>query len=428
MFLENYKTYVSNSEANDSYHLWSALVALSTVVSRKVWIEQGMFKVYPNLYVVLVGPPGNRKTTAMSVAKKLIRETVGAKFFSAEATTRESLIRAMAANQMTYVLSEQQAPVVYTPLTVCVTEFSEFLGAGGAGMVNFLTTIYDQDYYDYKTKNKGNDEIINPYFVMLGCTTPAWITARLKDDVISGGFSRRAIFVYEYERAKRIAFPLIHDFQLKAWEDLLEYTKRVSQVVGEFSWADGAKEFYEDWYVKLEIPDDPNISGYFESKHIQLLKVSMLLSLSESLDRVLTVRHLECGLALLASVETNLAKVFEGMGRNELNSVATKIMDVMRKMQRVPYRRLERIFFRECSADEFYKITLHLFQTQQLVKLTTSNGGDSLICLPEAVPAQATLQTQSGVAVLPQTSAAKLTASVQQQPETVQPPELPPEG
>jgi hypothetical protein len=331
-FLSDYREFSRGSEAHPTYHTFSALVALSSIVSRRVWIAQGYFNVFPNLYVVLVGPPGNRKTSAMSIAKGLIRELKVIPF-SAEAVTKEKLVIDMHDQERSIegcreAWKKQQ---VYSPFTVMVTELSEFLGANTFGMVSFLTTIYDQDFYESRTKNKGDILVTGPFLNLLACTTPDWITTYLRSDVISGGFSRRAIFVLETGKSGRIPFPEVTSAAQTAWNNLLLYSLKLLKVHGQFTWDAEAKEFYTNWYKDLEMPVEETIIGYYETKHMQLLKISMLIALSESTDLVLRMEHLLFGLELLKLAETNLLRVFAGIGRNELNTAATKVMELLSK-------------------------------------------------------------------------------------------------
>jgi hypothetical protein len=366
--------FVKGTEAHPSYHTFCALIALSSIVSRRVWVDQGHYQVYPNMYVVLVGPPGNRKTSAMNVCKDLLRDVSDIPF-SAECQTKESLVKELVTYERIFTPSDPSLEgIKYTPMTICVTELSQFLGAASAHMIDFLTTIYDSKHYDVKTKNKGSETVTGPYIVLLGCTTPAWITARLRDDVISGGFSRRALFIYEWEKVSRITFPHVSESARQAWTRLVDYGIVLKKVHGPMRWTADAMTFYDSWYQKLVIPTDPTISGYFESKHDQLLKIATLISLSENLEMRLEQQHLEMGLELLQLVEKNLSRVFEGIGRNELNSVAAKIVDILNHGM-LPEKKLQSIMYREASGDELYKIIQHLQQTDKIERLQVETPG-----------------------------------------------------
>jgi hypothetical protein len=391
-FLKHYRDFVEQTEAHPNYHIFSALVALASIVGRRVWIDQGIFSVVPNLYVVLVGPSGNRKTSAMTPAKHLIRE-LGLPY-SAECVTKEKLVLDVFAQERAIKDIEawpqdwKDRYGIYSPMTCMVTELSEFLGAGGLGMINFLVTIYDQDFYDIRTKNKGDVAIRGPYLNVLACTTPDWITIYLRQDVISGGFSRRAIFVLETTKGNKIAFPEITPVMVQAWKDMVAYSRILQGVKGPFTWDTGTKNYYEKWYHHLTIPANPMLAGYYESKHIQLLKIAMLLSLSESPERVLRIEHLETGLELLGLAEVNMARVFAGMGRNELNPISNKVLEAVRvqpdlemkvngltqHIKGLPEKQLRAMFFHDATSIEMDQIIRHLEESGRIERLMFSSG------------------------------------------------------
>lgn len=370
-FLQSYKTYSEGNESHPNFHMWCAMVALSSACSRRVWVPQGYYNVYANLYIVLVGPPASRKTTAMSICKKLLRELKNVPF-SAEATTKEALIREMADNQRSFQNPGTGHPIQYAPITVCVTELSQFLAASKENMVDFLTTVWDQDFYDYKTKNKGangernSDEIFGPYLNLLGCTTPSWISSYLKQDVISGGFSRRAIFVYQDTRDRRITFPEITPTMAAAWTNVQRIAKRIQDLKGEFKWHPDAEAFYHKWYQTHEIKQVPSLLGYYDSKQILVIKIAMLFALSERQELLLTVDDIENALDLLELTEKNMARVFEGVGRNELAMTQGVFQEIIvRAGGRVSDVALRRDTFSLVNQQEYEEVVAYLYKTLQ---------------------------------------------------------------
>ena len=391
-FLSDYRTFTSGNEAHPTYHLFSSLVALSSIISRRVWLDMDYFTIYPNLYVVLVGPPGNRKSSAMATTKYLLRELKQIPF-SGECISKEKLVQDMVEQEraMEGIPEKYKDKRIYSPMTVCVTELSEFLAISQAGMIGFLTDVYDQDFYEHKTKNKGTEVITGPFLNLIACTTPEWITTYLRSDIISGGFSRRTLFVFETEKSARIPFPKVTDEMRVAWNRLFSYAQRLLTVRGAFEWSPEARAFYADWYTHLKMPADQNIVGYYETKHIQMLKLAMLVALSESPDSlVLKKSHLDTALAFLGLVEQNLARVFQSMGRNLLNHTATKILEVLRssgstsfknaagqdqQAYMLPTKKLQSIMFSEVAQDDFAKVIDHLILTEKIEKLSISTGG-----------------------------------------------------
>lgn len=391
-FLQNYRTFCSGNEANPTYHMFAGLSVLSAVTQRRIWIDQGYFKIFPNLYIVLVGPAGGRKTTAMDIAAGMV-EKLGTVPFTTDCVTKEKLIMDIRAeeraiNEMPDLYKKDGLGIV-SPTALFLTELSDFLGPSSVGMINFLTAVYDRQTYTYKTKNKGAEKLVGPYLTILACTTPEWITTYLRSDVISGGFSRRTLFVYEWEEGRRIPWPTVTPDMILAWEAAMSHLRKLQALAGPMKWSDAARKFYEDWYINLKIPNDDTIRGYYKSKHIQLLKVAMLISLSESTDMVLEVRHLELGLELLKLAEANLVKVFQGMGRNELHAVANKALDYLRSNDlreveldgrkvtaRVMREKdLKTLLFKDAGGRDIDEIINHLVSTEKVKRTTHVHAG-----------------------------------------------------
>lgn len=388
-FLQSYKVYSEGNESHPNFHMWCAMVALSSICSRKVWVPQGYYNVYANLYVVLVGPPASRKTTAMSICKKLLRELKNIPF-SAEATTKEALIRTMADGQTDFVNPATGHKIQYAPITVCVTELSQFLAASKENMVDFLTTVWDQDFYDYKTKGKGadgqgrnSDEIFGPYLNLLGCTTPSWISSYLKQDVISGGFSRRALFVYQDTRDRRITFPTITKPMADAWATVHLLSKRIQALAGEFKWHGEAIEFYDHWYQTHTIKQDPSLVGYYDSKQILVIKLAMLFALSERQELLLRQEDFECAMSLLEMTEQNMLRVFEGVGRNELAMAQAVFQEsINRAGGIISDRQLRRDTFSLVNAGEYTEVVAYLLKTEQWFYAT--KGSEEFYLTPAA--------------------------------------------
>lgn len=387
-FLQDYEIVTQNNEVPRTFHLYSSLVALSSIVSSRIWLDLGLFKIRANLYVVLTGTPGVKKTTAMSVTKRLLRELKGKVPLTAECLTKEALTLQMGSTTMVCSVGkgevpEQFAPIdadkskfIYTPITACVTELSQFVGSGGAAghMLDFLTTIYDEETYENKTKGAGTDTLPMPYLTLLACTVPDWITARLKDDVITGGFSRRTIFVYEHATNLRVPRPFVTEEMEQAWVRLVKKARHLLTLSGPVLWEDGAVEFYDDWYYKLKRPEDPLLEGWYNSVHIQMLKIAMLIAASEWTTGLLRLgrNHMEMSIELLKLVEENIPKVFKGVGRNELFSISNKVLEMLNfaPNKSLPEKFIKQQLFREANVDEMVKIFNHLISTNQMVRVS----------------------------------------------------------
>src|SRR6476660_3889070 len=64
------------NEAPERFFYWSAMAAISAVVKKQVVLNRYQYKLYPNIYVLIMGKSGIKKGLPVNVAKQLI-EKVG---------------------------------------------------------------------------------------------------------------------------------------------------------------------------------------------------------------------------------------------------------------------------------------------------------------------------------------------------------------
>lgn len=369
-FLTAFVEFASGTEAPENYHIWSAIGTMSAILQGRIWLPYGRFKVLPNTYIVLLGPPGNGKTTSMSFGLKVVRE-IPEIVLSATAQTKESLVKELVANQRAVGYGDVQIP--YAPMALFLTELSHFLGPNSGHMIDFLTTVYDQDRYDNKTKNKGNETILGPYVSMLACTTPDWVSTYLKTDIITGGFTRRAIFVNESEGQTRVDWPEYTETQLHAFAECVRLGKTKKDLVGEMHWTDEARAWFRNWYQTRVLPKDPTIRGFARTRHMQMLKVAMILSVCESNDLVLTEAHLQMADLILSRVEPMMSAVFNAVGRNELHAVGEKIKDIVRMHGGIiQEKQVLQAMSAHATTREIYEVIDYLGKTDQVRRTTAT--------------------------------------------------------
>jgi hypothetical protein len=69
--IERYMDFArSQLESADSYILGAFLPVMARAVARNVWFQWGNERIYPNLYVILAGKPGDRKSSGISLAQR----------------------------------------------------------------------------------------------------------------------------------------------------------------------------------------------------------------------------------------------------------------------------------------------------------------------------------------------------------------------
>ena len=314
-WLEAYLAYTAESRSPEEYHLWTGISSIAAVLRRNVLFSMGYFLLYPNMYIVLVGPAGRcKKSTAMRIGKSVFREIPGVDF-TADSTTRERLIQDLATSH-----KDGQSP-----LTAHSSEFASLLTSSQMDMVVFLTDIYDCPLeWSHKTKTGGTQKIKAPYLNLLGATTPEWIARAMPLDTIGIGLTSRIIFVYQDTPRMKKAMPELSAAQLQLHEMLKQDLAHISTLHHEYKFDTEAKEFYEAWdmahLMKPNESNDPRLNGYYERKPMHMIKLAMIVAASSRDDNILTVRDLENSISLFDRIEPMMTKVFMNVGKNPLTA------------------------------------------------------------------------------------------------------------
>ena len=332
-FFKLYYDYTRSNEPPANYHAWCGISAISALLGKKCFIPQGKFTTFPNTYVVLVGVPATRKSTAMNVAKGLVR-ACGKVPLSPESATRESLIDDMARSRVEWNLNGKD--ISYWQSSAFVTELEQFIGGKhiNDAMVKFLTAIWDEPFFKERTRKGGEVIIHNPYFTMLACCTTSWMNDKLQADVISDGFTRRTIFVFESEINCLNPWPTNTPEEEALVEPLTKEALRIFNIGGQFNLTPQAREKYDALYMnqrKMAEKHSHQLEHYFSSRHILIQKISMCLSAACRSDKIIDSRIIELANVFLLETEKNLDRLFAGVGRNELAPVAARILDILAK-------------------------------------------------------------------------------------------------
>lgn len=320
------------SEAPESLLLWSGLFAISSVVKRNVSFPAsilGSYTLYPNLYIIFIGPPGAvRKSTTAGFTEDLLRELKGVPLAGQEMLTPK-LVTLGPTSGSDAKLIEQMSSSPDGSMTIIASEFGTLMKSTPEGMYDTLTDLFDcRAEYAHSTRAHGDEIVRNPCLNLLGCTTPAWISAN-PTYMVGGGFSSRVIFVHEEKARQRIMYYKDHwdslglrwrDFE--RWnEDLLFDLQVISQLEGEFSIPSVAlRSKIEEWYTEhtsqISSTKSDVIAGFHNRKHVHLHKLMMLLSVSESDDLRIRDHHFERAVDILNYVEYRLDNALLSVGTN----------------------------------------------------------------------------------------------------------------
>ena len=91
-WLARYMDYArQREESADSYLIGSVLPIVGAALARRVWLPWGDGRVFANLFSMLAGKPGDRKSSAINQAEKVGRTVIEGKHFLPDAMSAEAM-------------------------------------------------------------------------------------------------------------------------------------------------------------------------------------------------------------------------------------------------------------------------------------------------------------------------------------------------
>ena len=250
-WLDAYREYTQNIEAPQSFHLWTGISTIASVLQRKVWVSfpKHLLTTFPNMYIVLTSPPGVcRKGTIINTSLDLLRKLKGP-YILANDITREKMLREMRDNPIQTRIDNDQ--IIHHSVSCIAEELSTLLGIKDNYMLVTLTALWNADkLYKYSTKGQGEDEIPNVFLNILAGTTPDWLSSSLPREAVGGGFTSRVVFVCETKPGTRksLTDTELPDLPDELKDDLLDDLGNMFKLKGEVAWEKDAGTLYDDWY------------------------------------------------------------------------------------------------------------------------------------------------------------------------------------
>ena len=306
------------------FHQWCGLSAIAGAVRRNVFIDFDHYVYFPNMYVVLVGPPASRKTTAMNFAKHTLKQVGDNIIFATDSTTREALIDSLA---KAYI-----GDIGYSAISAFSPEFGNMLQSSQGAMIDFLTGIYDYDKTDFvhDTVGRGPRIIKNPFLNLLACTTTEFINRHLPAYAVGTGFTSRVLFVFCDRIGKLVPRPSMSNEDKDALLDLQHDLRIISEITGTMDFSETGGKWFDEWYMgrRDEIEKaDARLAGFQGRKPAHVLKVAMLLSISRGDSLVMEAEDLKRALTMVEALEPGMLRLFCAVGRNVFAPIAHRIVE-----------------------------------------------------------------------------------------------------
>ena len=324
------------AEAPERYFWWSGLCAISAVIRKKVYLQRGPFyKLYPNIYVALVSArSGLRKGIPIMIAKGLVEELDSVRVISG-CNSIQAMIQELS-TQQTFksgaVIGEAQGLMISD-------EFESFITQDERALT-YLTALQNthehEETWKKRTKGSGLEQLKSPCLTLLVASNAALFESVVKQKDMEGGFIARTFIVHESKR-KRINDLIYTDKEIeklleidKAYREcLMSRLKEVSKLSGKVVLSEGARDHYRSWYEQLSNSDVDDKTGSFDRLGDQVLKVAMLISISDKNDLIITEEDLSKAIIESERCLMGVRAVTMEKEKGDLNPIIKKVLDAL---------------------------------------------------------------------------------------------------
>lgn len=328
-YFDLYAEYTSGTEVPRFFHRWAAVVGLGAWLGRNYYFPFGHDRVAPNLYVMFLGTPGTRKSTAIKIQKRTLLHA-GYTDFAADKTTKEKFLLDLAdaskGDEDVDLFDDLNST---TPVNCFIApdEFGDFFGS--TAVLDFLSTLgvlwdYPEEIYESRVKNSQSVKIFAPTISMLSGNTPTTFATMIPPEAIGQGFFSRLLLIHSEKTDIKIPFPKAPDQALLA--QICEHLNKIKAAVfGEATITPAAKTLTEKIYREWPGIADVRFESYANRRFTQLIKLALIFSAARLSTEISTKDVMDAN-SLLSITEFKMPKALGEFGKGKNSDVVHKAM------------------------------------------------------------------------------------------------------
>lgn len=336
-----YFNYIGDTEAPMTFHRWACITVLGAWIGREYRFRLGHFNIKPNIYVMLMGSAGSRKSTAIKIAASLLRKA-GYKNVAADRTTKEKFLMDLSGAED--VIADEHgkrsaseileanlfgAADSHIPeMLIAADEFNNFVGNGNIEFLSMLGVLWDHEgEFKNKVKNSKSVELTDPFVSIIAGNTPTGFSLAFPAEAIGQGIFSRLILVHGEPTGKRITFPAPPD--ASATTLLLDVLHAIKQItMGDATITDSAKKLLHAIYQSDHSIADVRFDSYMNRRFTHLIKLCLVCSAS-ALRSVIEEDDVVLANTILTHAEHTMPKALGEFGKAKHSDVAHKLVQIL---------------------------------------------------------------------------------------------------
>lgn len=299
------------------FRLWSILHAIGAASERRVWTVFGRNTLYPNLFVVLVGPPGVGKTQALEPMAVLLRKS-GSVTLAPNDLSKQGLLDAIAEAGRAVMLNGR--PFDYHFLALSVREMSNFMSKYDLELTGLMTDLFDcPSVNDEKKRTHNKGKLIpSPGISFIMGTATQNLGATVSNEMWGSGFMARVIMAFSSDEV--VPENMFEDIPVDddLGNEIVGGLARIGQMVGPMTWEPDAQSLLRHFRLNQKdgAPIHNRLSHYVTRRWLHLAKLCMIAGLADERQTV-EADDFHTALSWLREAEEFMPEIFKDMVSHE---------------------------------------------------------------------------------------------------------------
>jgi len=347
-------------ESPNAFWKWSAYATVAATLRSNFYVDHGLFKTMPNIYVVLIARSGqSRKDNPIRTAGKLLTSTEcrATKVFQGRATT-QGIVDALSKHEQRGGITLQGGgcAIIAPELSASFVE--------DPSLVKNLTDLYDsKEEYDSTLKSTGRIFVKDICITLLGGSNEQLLTSVYSGDAVYGGLLGRTLMVAPDEIRPANSLLYIPEGTMSFKESVAQLREIRDKIKGPAQLTLEARDLYDDWYKKLYASyatSDDN-TGVLARIHTNALKISMAITAAQG-STTITGANMQQAIDDIISLRGNYTKFEMTAGKSTAATIGATFLTHLSACKNYSDTRqgFMSVHWKDISAEDFEKLVITL--------------------------------------------------------------------
>lgn len=323
-FVDEFVDYFRPAVSPGLFKTWSGVSCLAAALERRVWVETPRGPVFPNLYVLLVAPPGSGKFIVEQVRnlwRSVIDPDTKIPVFKVapKNMTKAALVDELLKAKQNKVIRGYVFPE-YHSLLVAAEDFGTLVPSFDREYINTLNDVWNNPELHDEARRHGPAKDVSIHFPMLnilGGAQPNYLTTLFQEEQTwENGMSRRVIMLYS-SRVRPESLLSGPKFDEDKRKGLCRRLGEYSMAYGPTEFTPEAAEFFENWYSEgsKPVPTHAKLETYKSNRELFVMKLSVVAALARGgpKERRIQVEDVKKAQSWLFSAEATMPDIFRAM-------------------------------------------------------------------------------------------------------------------